>query len=251
MARRLLTAAVATAVAALALAAAACGGDDDSSPALTPGTAAPTAQRTPTPQSATDAAIAAFRNFDVPRELVDGQALGKADAKVVVAVYEDFQCPFCLRFTITNEMTIIEEYVKTGKVRFEFHHFPILGQESVQAAVAAQCAAAQGRFWQFHKKLFLVQAESGQLTTEKLNVGRFSEANLRAYAAEAGIDATAFDSCYRNPETADKVTADARQARYAGLPGTPAFIINGKALASSPDSAAAWRRILDDALAGR
>lgn len=231
---------------------AACGGDDNgasSSGAGTPRTASGTPKATATANAgaASDAA-SVLRSLAVPRELAAGMTLGKADAKVTLTVFEDFQCPFCLRYTTTQESMILEEYVKTGKVKLEFKNFPILGQESVQAAVAAQCAADQGRFWEFHRKLFLVQAEAGQLSSEKLNVGRFSNENLRAYAVEAGADGATFDTCYTSQDAVDRVTADYRQGKTAGIAGTPGFLINGKAQPGTPATLDAWRKLLNDAL---
>src|SRR5512139_1398364 len=73
--------------------------------------------------------------------VLGGAKIGKADAPVKIVAYEDFQCPFCLLFTSEDEPSIISELVKTGKVQYEYRHLPILGNESVSAAVATQCAA--------------------------------------------------------------------------------------------------------------
>lgn len=249
--RRKLAAAVMAA--ALSLALASCSGDDGegATPAATgdsPGmaTATGTGTRTATPVNET---VAALLKLSVPQELADGLALGKPGAKVTVAVFEDFQCPHCLRFTALVEPVIVDEYVKTGKVRLEFHNLPILGQESVQAAVAGWCAGAQNKFWAYHEKLFMVQAEAGQATSEKLEVGRFSQQSLQGYAGEVGLDRAAFDACYTSEVAVEQVRADVRQAQSLGLRGTPSFVLNGQPLAASPATVAAWRKVLDEALA--
>ncbi len=196
--------------------------------------------------------MAALDRHVVPPELVDGFALGKTGAKLTLAVFEDFQCPFCLRYSALFEPAIVDDYVRTGKVRLEFHQYPIIGQESLQAAVASWCAGQQNRFWQYHKKLYMIQAEAGQLAQEKVEVGRFSEANLRAYAVAVGLAAGQFDACYVSEGALEAVRADIRQAQALGLRGTPSFVLNGKPLASgSPATVAAWRKLLDDALAAR
>jgi protein-disulfide isomerase len=227
---------------------AACGGDDATA-GTAPAGASATATAKPAATAASNDGVAALRAFPVPRELANGATLGKADAKVTLTVFEDFQCPFCLHYTATQEGALIEEYVKTGKVKLEFKNFPILGQESVQAAVAAQCAANQGRFWEMHRKLFLVEAEAGQLANEKVDAGRFSHENLKAYAIEVGLDGATFDSCYRSSEAAEAVAADARQGRSLGIRGTPSFLINGTPQASgAPATVDLWRKVLDASL---
>jgi len=243
---------------AVALVGAACGGDDDgtdeTATTSTGGTTTTPSAGSPTARASASAitvgeAVARLKAFEPAAELVDGQALGKKDSKVVLGVFEDFQCPVCLSFTLLNENVIMEEYVKTGKIRFEFLHMPILGAESANAAIGGVCAAQQNKFWPYHKKLFVVQAEAGQLTDEKLNIGRFSPENLKKYVTEAGLDATAFETCLKSDAAAAEATAQLRQARDLGVRGTPTFVLNGKVLSPTPADPAAWRKVLDEALA--
>lgn len=248
--------ALAAAFTAMALIAAACGGDDDGGAAATTagggtianGTASPVAKASASPVTVADA-VARLKAFEPAPGLADGAALGKKDSKVVLGVFEDFQCPVCLAFTLLNEPVILDEYVQTGRIRFEFLHMPILGPESANAAIGGVCAAQQNKFWPYHKKLFATQAEAGQLSEEKLNVGRFSPENLKKYAGEAGLDATAFESCLKGDAAAAEATNQLRQARDLGVRGTPTFVLNGKVLSPTPADAAAWRKVLDEALA--
>ncbi len=225
------------AVAGLVLAA--CGGDDggpEPSSTLATGSAVPTA----TPSDGLAA---------IPQELADGFALGKKDALLTLVMYEDFQCPFCLRYTTTYEALLIDEYVKTGKLRIEFRNLTILGAESVAAGRGAVCAAEQNGFWPFHNRLFSEQLKAGQLTSEKLNVGRFSSEALRAIAADSGLDATRWQTCFDAPASLQVVQDHAREATALGLRSTPSLVLNGKAVAI-PTSPAAFRRLLDDAAKG-
>lgn len=227
-----------------------CGGDDDDSdgPDVSGGVSTQppggaTAAKSATPANETSAKIAAL---NVPKDLVDGLALGKPDAPATLQVFEDFQCPNCLFYTATYEQLIVDEYVKTGKLRYEFHNFPILGTESVYAAAGSVCAGRQGRFWDFHKKLFLVQAEANQLRAEKLDAGRFKPDALVGYAVELGMERQAFITCLEDPATVQTVQADATAAEAAGLRGTPGFLLNGVAVAY-PRNAAAFGQLLDAA----
>lgn len=85
-------------------------------------------------------------------------ARGPKDAKVTIVEFSDFQCPFCSRVFPTVEQ-IMKEY--NGKVRLVFKNFPLLSlhPHAQKAAEAAACAKAQGKFWEFHDKLFTTQAD--------------------------------------------------------------------------------------------
>ena len=242
---RLLASGCATLLMGLALAA--CGGDGAApvSPAATAQGGTPRTASA-TPANPTDPAVFAQRKL--PLDLAKGTAIGKAEAKVTLEAYEDFQCPFCLLFTMTEEPVVLDEYVATGKVRFIFHNFPILGADSARAALAATCAAAQEKFWPLQQRLFLEQAKAGQLQAEKTNIGRFSEEALRKFAVEAGAAAGPYDSCFKDQATLTRVQDEVRGAQQLGLRGTPSLVLNGKPVATPPD-AAAMRKLLDDALA--
>ncbi len=147
---------------------------------------------------------------------------GDPNAKVTVVEFADYQCPFCKRYHDTVGPDFLKQYVDTGKVRFVYKHSAFLGQESVWAAQAAECAADQGKFWQYHDLLFSKQ--NGE------NVGTFTKDNLIAYAKEIGLDSAKFDPCLKNDETLSRVAADTQEGRTAGVSGTPTFFINGKPL---------------------
>jgi serine/threonine-protein kinase len=182
----------------------------------------------------------------LPLDLARGNKLGKDDAPVKLSMFEDFQCPFCLRFTADHEPTIVEEYVKTGKVQLIFRNLPILGAESTAAAVAGLCAASQNKFWEYHSRLFMVQADAGQDREEKTNAGRFSSDNLKSYASDVGLDRAQFDPCLDGNRFLQQVQDDAAEARAKGLTGTLGFLANGVASASgNPVTIAGWRAVLD------
>lgn len=185
---------------------------------------------------------------NLPADLANGAKLGRDDAPIKLTAYEDFQCPFCLRYTANQEPAIIEEYVKTGKVQLIFNHLPILGTESTQAALASQCAADQNKFWQYQNKLFTVQAEAGQSTNEEIDEGRFSSDNLKKYAAELGLNTDEFNQCYDSDKHLQLVQDQQRQARAFGITGTPSFLINGRPAGSAPADLDGWRTLLNGVL---
>ncbi|MGD9934632.1 MAG: DsbA family protein [Dehalococcoidia bacterium] len=189
----------------------------------------------------------AHANF--PSELADGVTLGKDDAPIKLTMYEDFQCPFCLKFTAEQEGEIIEEFVKDGRVQLTYKHLPILGRESLQAARGAQCAAEQGRFWEYKYEIFHLQAKEGQLSNEKLDSGRLSDDKLGDFAAAVGIDRNEWQRCFEDEESLAAVQADESEARSFGLRGTPGFAINGQPLGGgAPSSIDGWRQIFDQVL---
>lgn len=138
---------------------------------------------------------------------------GKADAKVTIVEFSDFECPYCSR-----AVGPVEEILKAypNDVKVYFMHFPLgFHKKAMPAAVAAQCANEQGKFWEFHDKMFELQRD---LAVEKLG----------AWAKDLGLDMAKFEACQKNPATEAYVKADMKQAETAGVRGTPSFYINGE-----------------------
>ena len=187
---------------------------------------------------------------DLPLEMQDGRKIGSDDAPVKMVQYEDFQCPFCLRYTANQEPFLIEEYVKAGLLQIEFKHLPILGTESVAAAIGATCAAEQNRMWEYANRLFTLQARAGQHLGERLNIGRFDESALVDVAVDLGLDEAAFATCQASASALDRVAQVRAEARSIGLGGTPSFVINGAPLqAGNPGSDEGWRTVIESFLA--
>ena len=122
----------------------------------------------------------------------DSPFLGNKDAKVTIVEFADFRCPFCERFYNDAERQIIENYVKTGKAKFVFKHYAFLGQESVWASEAAECANEQGKFWEYHNWLYDNQAPES-------NLAYYSKANLIKYAGKVGLDTNKFSFRAKTP----------------------------------------------------
>jgi protein-disulfide isomerase len=171
------------------------------------------------------AVVAAAQPYpDVPSE---GRVLGDPNAPVTVVEYGDYQCPGCAQFASDMEPRLVADYVATGLVRFEFRDYAFLddragGSESDDAAAAAEAAAAQGAFWAFHATLY------GNQHGE--NEGAFTEERLIAMAEALGLDMPLFRAALDDDATGRTVAAMTEEARGLGLPGTPSFTINGKAI---------------------
>jgi protein-disulfide isomerase len=152
---------------------------------------------------------------------------GDENAPVVVVEYADFQCPYCGQFATEPEQQLEAEYVETGQVRFVYRNFAFIGEESIWAAVAAECANAQGRFWDYHDKLFAEQ--NGE------NEGAFNRDRLKQFGAELGLDATEFDSCVDTQEYREKIQAESDEARQVGINSTPTLFVNGRKIEGGND----------------
>ena len=137
------------------------------------------------------------------------------DAPVTIIEFSDFQCPYCAKFYSETLPKIKEEYVKTGKVRIVYKHFPLAFHENAfKAAEAAECAREQGKFWEMHNKLFE-------------NSNALAENKLREYANSIGLNMEQFNSCLDSGKYYEKVIDDLREGQKLGVKGTPTFFING------------------------
>ena len=151
---------------------------------------------------------------------VNISGMGDPNAPVKVIEYSDFQCPYCLRFLNDTEQQIIDTYVTTGKVYFEYHSFgSFIGAESGRAAEAAYCASDQGKFWEMHDIIFSNQGAE--------NSGALADNRLTAYAAKIGLDAGKFSDCFSSGKYASRVSQDGVDAQSAGVQATPSFVVNG------------------------
>jgi protein-disulfide isomerase len=177
--------------------------------------------------------------------LADGKALGSTSARVTVEEYADFQCPYCQEFHNTTEGQLVQQYVKTGQVRFVYHHFVIIdantgGHESERSAEASECAGAQGKFWPYHDTLFAHQAREGS--------GAFSDARLLGFAQSVGLDLTAFNECFSSGQTAAAVHADMTKGLALGVQGTPTVFVNGVQV-PNPLNYSSFKTMIETALA--
>ncbi|MGH7847662.1 MAG: DsbA family protein [Candidatus Binatia bacterium] len=153
----------------------------------------------------------------------DGPVRGNEKAPVTLIEFSDFQCSFCWRFWRETLPLINEKYIQTGRVRFLYQHFAILGKPSTLAAQAVECANEQGKFWPYHDKLF------SQTPTPLA----FTEVKLKEYGKELGLEAGSFNPCVETAKYANKVEAETAMTALLGIRGTPAFLLNEQFLAGA------------------
>ena len=145
----------------------------------------------------------------------DDPVKGMKNAPVTIIEFSDFQCPFCERF-FTQTLPLIEKnYIQTGKVRLVYRDFPLGFHENAEkAAEAAECADEQGKFWEYHDKIFANQNAIGV-------------SNLKQYAETLGLNMEKFNSCLDSGKMASEVKEDLKDGTKYGVTGTPSFFING------------------------
>jgi protein-disulfide isomerase len=167
---------------------------------------------------------------------------GDANAPVTIVEYGDFQCTSCDAFFRAVEPRLLSDYVTTGKAKLVFKNFPWIGDESQRAAEAAACAGAQGKFWEYHDVLYSSQRAE--------NSGTFAVPNLKRFAAQLGLDQTAFDACVDGRAYKAAVDQDMNEVRTLGLTGTPTFVINGQRVVGAQDYSV-FASVIERKLAGR
>ncbi|PSL00582.1 protein-disulfide isomerase [Murinocardiopsis flavida] len=144
---------------------------------------------------------------------------GSADAPVTMVVFGDYRCPYCATFAEEQQPVLVEKYVDTGRLRLVWRDYPYRGAESEDAAVAARAAARQDRFWAYSDALYAdTKAWRGA-----------EAADFTRIARGLGLDADRFAADLDDPELRAAVADDMDFALGLGVPGTPAFLINGEA----------------------
>ena len=173
--------------------------------------------------------------LDPPRVAVsDGgrPAKGPSNAPVQIIEFSDFECPFCFRAN-----PIVAQVMSTygNRVRLVYRHLPLPNHPNARpAAEAAACANEQGRFWEYHDRLFA-------------NQSKLSAPDLKQHAADLGLDTAKFNACVDSRRFQKDVDADMDAAQLLGVSGTPHFFINGRAL-SGAQPFEAFKTVIDEEL---
>jgi len=173
---------------------------------------------------------------EVAAEIAKGKApsFGPENAKVTVVEFSDFQCPYCARAADVVDQ-VKEKY--GDRVHFVFREFPLPMHPNARgAAEAALAANAQGKFWQFHDKLFK-------------NQGQLSRDGLEGFAKEAGLDMAAFNKALDAKTFSADVDSDVKLGEGVSVQGTPTMFING-ARVQNPTSFETVAAQIDSALKG-
>ncbi|MFW6202254.1 MAG: DsbA family protein [Gemmatimonadota bacterium] len=176
-------------------------------------------------------------------ERADPVPLGAEDAPITVIEFGDFQCPACGVFARQVKPFLEAEYIETGQVRLIFYDFPLISihEHAFLAARAARCSADQGRYWEYHDRLFGAQP---RWSSARNPVSEFVE-----YAEELGLDADEFEGCVESDRHADVVSASRELALQLGVQSTPTVMVNGRQLVAATDYDA-LKQMIEEELGG-
>jgi protein-disulfide isomerase len=146
----------------------------------------------------------------------DSPTRGPADAWVTAVEFADFQCPYCGQAESTIHQVDAQ---RPGVVRWVWKNLPItsIHPRALPAAIAAECAFEQNRFWEMHDLLF--QHQDAQ-----------SDADLANYAQQIGLDMTTWQACLSSAPPQQRISADEDAAAQARVDATPTFFFNGIAV---------------------
>jgi protein-disulfide isomerase len=156
--------------------------------------------------------------FEPPRSTVaiaaDDPVLGPGNAPVTVIEFSDFQCPFCLRVSPTLKRL---KQTYGDKIRIVWKDFPLtsIHPQAFKAAEAGNCAREQGKFWEYHDRLFA-------------NQQALQPDELKAHAAATGLDTAKFNACLDTAKYSDRVQEQIGVGTRLGINSTPALFVNGR-----------------------
>jgi protein-disulfide isomerase len=147
--------------------------------------------------------------------------LGNPNAPVTLQYFGDLECPFCKQFTVETLPTIIQKYVRTGKLKIEYHSMETATREKETfqtQQVAALAAGAQNLMWYYVELFYHEQGEEDS--------GYVTESYLQGLAAQVpGLNLSKWSEARNDPAYPSQVLADAQAANQNGFTGTPSFML--------------------------
>lgn len=152
----------------------------------------------------------------------DDHIIGPSEASVTLVEYGEFECPHCGRAHF--HLKALRERLDELDARFVFRHFARdeINPFSVRAALTAEAAGIQGRFWEMHDHLFEHQHS-------------LEYEDLKRHATDVGLNVDQFLEDMRNPRLLEVVTAQGAGALQSGVTGTPTFFLNSRPYEGSYD----------------
>lgn len=143
--------------------------------------------------------------------------MGDQNASITVLEWGDYQCTFCYKFHQNTLDTIIEDHIKTGKIKLIFRDFPLNGPDSIMAAEASYCADEQEKYWQYHDELY--ENWGGERT------GWITRESLDMFADTVGLNLDEFNKCLDSHKYQNKVNANYEFGKNIGIDATPSFLV--------------------------
>ncbi len=173
--------------------------------------------------------------YDIPED--DDPVLGSANAPITIIEFSDYECPYCRKWHQEVWPKIQAKY--GDKIRLVYRDFPLdnIHPNATPAAVAANCAGEQDRYWEFSEMLYN-------------NAQGLSADVYLAYATELKLNLDDFNQCLADDAQQKEVQADLNYASEFGVRSTPTFFINGMGIVGAQPFEV-FEQIIDLELAGK
>jgi protein-disulfide isomerase len=136
---------------------------------------------------------------------------GESSASVALIEYSDFECPYCGMYEREISPRVLENYIKTGRVKLFYRELPLY-PHALSAARAARCAGEQGNYWEMHERLYAKQTA-------------FSDPSFLDRAKTLGLDAKKFSECFSSDKYSNDIRKSMTEAQWMGVEGTPTFFV--------------------------
>jgi protein-disulfide isomerase len=146
-----------------------------------------------------------------------GDTLGKASAPVTLTVFEDPQCPFCRQWNIDTLPTVVQNYVRTGRIKIVYRGVVVIGDNSLVGLAAIYAAAEQDKLWQMAEALYERQGDE--------NSGWITVPLVRAAAREIGLNPAKVVAAMRSSAVTSAIRQSVNEAQSLGINSTPTFAI--------------------------
>jgi protein-disulfide isomerase len=174
-----------------------------------------------------------------------GIYLGRTDAPVRLVEFADLQCPICREYALQSLPTLVQDYVRTGKVRMEFRNLSFLGPDSITAGRAAAAAAQQNKLWNFTGVLYYNQGEENSGYVTQQFIDRINKA--------AGVDSAEADAFAKSAASQEPLGAANTMANQLGVDSTPTILVGKrggalKAVDADATDVAAYKSAIDGVL---
>ncbi len=147
--------------------------------------------------------------------------IGPADAPLTVIEFTDFQCPYCRKYYLESYNRIKENYADKQKVKYAFRNFPLEEHpQAMTAAMAAECANEQGKFWEMHDRLFTDQ--------DKWSYQDNANDIFKGFAKDLKLDENKFNTCLDGNKYQQQINKDITDGETYNVTSTPTFFIGNK-----------------------
>jgi len=163
---------------------------------------------------------------------------GPFSASIWIQEFSDFQCPACQKATQVMD-SILKKY--EGKIRVSFFHYPLrMHNWAMLAHQCGECAARQGKFWEYHDLLYQYQSVWSKLADPK--------ETFKGYAKQLSLNEEDFALCLQDKTVADKIAEDVKKGQDLQVRSTPTFLVNNRRVIGGKTFEADMNKVIEEEL---